>query len=367
MTALNKISQTSCVSPGQGTIVLSLDAELLWGHLDLMDERQFSDRYPNAMAAYDHILRSLCDAGVSATWLVVGGMALNESAGRADRRTAGLPEEWIRRIPRGNEITAPLWYRRAFVRQLATALVPQDVGLHGGLTHLIWTDRTSTRPVVRSELGAGMAALRELGINPRAFSFPRNQERHHPLLAAQGLRCYRGRLPVLSERLGRSIPGSILRLLDELGRSTPPPVWPQQKLPGLWNLPASLFLYPIGEARSRVVALESRLERIQKGIDAAARHGGVFHFCLHPVNLAESPRGYRLFDEILQRLVRARQEGNAAILTMAQVAERMDAVAERTGLESAETESISPHASGVGRYEIPMPNLQHNRSRHSAP
>jgi len=54
----------------QGAVVLSLDAELLWGHLDMLSERRFNARYPNARAAYDHVLRSLCNAGVSATWLV---------------------------------------------------------------------------------------------------------------------------------------------------------------------------------------------------------------------------------------------------------------------------------------------------------
>jgi hypothetical protein len=344
-----KKTQTPWIPLEQGMIVFSLDAELLWGHLDFMDEGQFSERYPNAMAAYDHVLRSLCSAGVSATWLVVGGLALNQSSGRADSRAAGLPEHWISRIPAGNEITAPLWYRRAFVRQLASSMVPQDVGLHGGLTHLIWTDGSATRQVLRSELDSGLAALRELGIQPRAFSFPRNREKHHSLLAAQGIRCYRGRAPVLSDKLGRSIPGAILRLLDELGRATPPPVWPQQKLPGLWNVPASLFLYPIGESRARVAALESRLERVQKGIDAAARHRGVFHFCLHPVNLAESSRGFRLFDDILERMVRARQRGDAAILTMAEVASRMDALSQRAGEPSACAISRPVQAIGAGK------------------
>jgi hypothetical protein len=315
----------------QGTIVLSLDAELLWGHLDFMDESQFSERYPNAMAAYDHVLRSLCSSGVSATWLVVGGMALDRSAGKADSRTAGLPEKWTSRIPSGNEVTAPLWYQRAFVRQLASARVPQDVGLHGGLTHLIWTDASTTRQVAHVELEAGLTALRELGIQPRTFSFPRNCEKHHSLLAAKGIRCYRGRSPVLSDKLGRSVPGAILRLLDEWSRAAPPPVWPEQKMPGLWNVPASLFLYPIGESRARITGLKSRLERIQKGIDAAARHRGVFHFCLHPVNLAESPRGFKLFDDILERVVKARQKGDATVLTMADVADRMDALSQHAG------------------------------------
>ncbi len=107
----------------QGTIVLSLDAELLWGHFDIYSEKRFTSRYPNTVAAYEHVLRSLCSAGLSATWLLVGGMALEGSDGSADSRLSGLPEQWTRLIPRGNELTAPLWYRRAFIRRLVSASV----------------------------------------------------------------------------------------------------------------------------------------------------------------------------------------------------------------------------------------------------
>jgi hypothetical protein len=334
----------------QGAVVLSLDAELLWGHLDILSEKRFNARYPNARAAYDHALRSLSNAGVSATWLVVGGMALGECRGAADARMKGLPAAWRRRIPAGNEVTSPLWYRRSFVRQLANASTPQEIGLHGGLSHLIWTDRHSVPAVAKAELEAGLAALRENGIQPASFSFARNLERHHSLLAEAGLRCYRGAAPVLSAKMGHTIPGAVLRVMDELGRAAPPPVWPQQKMPGLWNIPASMFLYPIGASRSRIVNHRTRLDRFEKGIDAAARHRGVFHFGLHPVNLAESPDGYHLFDSLIERLAHARQKGDVSILTMAQLSTRMEALAERAGFPDASPAPLPGQMIGAGQY-----------------
>lgn len=329
----------------QGTVVLSLDVDLFWGHFDILDERRFTARFPNAAASYDHVLRSLCNARVSATWLVVGGVALSGTGGARDPRAAGLPREWSSRIPAGNEVTAPLWYRRSFVLQLANASVQQDIGLRGGLTHLIWTDPHSNREVVRKELEAGVAALAELGIRPAAFSFPRNLERHHDLLTEFGIRCYRG-----AERLGRSLPGSVVRLTSEMGRVTPKAVWPEQKHLGLWNIPASLSLYPIGETRSTIVPLQTRLDRFQKGVEEAARQRGVFHFSLNPVNLAESPRGYQLFDSLMERLAHARRSGDVSILTMAQLSGRMDALAERAGVQTAGAPPLSGQIVGAGQY-----------------
>jgi hypothetical protein len=328
------------VSPQRGTVVLSLDAEQIWGHLDLLDQHLYSERYPNTPATYEHLLRMICSAGMSATWLVVGGLCLRGSEGPGDFRLRGLPPRWSGHVPAGNEMTRPLWYRRSFIQQLTKAHPAQDVGLHGGLTHLIWTDRDGTPDAVGAELKAGLAALNELGIRPRSFSFPRNRERYHALLAEHAFSCYRGAGSSLSAKFGRSLPGSVARLLEEVGRFTPPPVWPVETLPGLWNIPASLFLYPISDSRSRFVPLATRRERVRRGVEMAVRCRAIFHFCLHPANLAESVRGFPLFEEILEQLIRARELGDVEILTMTEVAERMAAQT----LTSPAAEQLNAHA-----------------------
>src|SRR5262249_20864878 len=161
----------------------------------------------------------------------------------------------------------------------------------------IWTDSQSTPEMARRELTEGIMALAFVCGRPMSFSYPRNQEAHHHLLVQHGLRCYRGRPDALAWRLGSTVSGSILRALAAMAWRTRPVGWPQELLPGLWNIPSSLFLYPIGTARARVVGLRSRVERFSRGIEAAARHRAVFHFCLHPENLAESPDGYPLMED----------------------------------------------------------------------
>jgi len=313
----------------RGAVILSFDTEQIWGYFDHLNEEQFQRRYPNTLDAHEKLLACLCAAGVSATWFVVGGMTLHESEGARDIRMAGLPEAWTVRIPGGREATAPLWYRRSFVDRLREARPFQEVGLHAGLTHFIWTDTRATRDVVTVELAEGVKALQEALVSPLSFSFGREQEAYHELLPESGIRSYRGRTPVLACRLGRTLPGALLRALDELARATPPPVWPQETLPGLWNIPSSLFLYPIGPSRTTVLALKSRLERFNRGLEAAARHRGIFHYCLHPENLAESRQGLSLFEDILEQLTLARDRGDVEILTMGQVTARMECAREK--------------------------------------
>jgi hypothetical protein len=59
-------------------------------------------------------------------------------------------------------------------------------------------------------------------------------------------------------------------------------------------------------------------------LGAAVRDRGIFHFCLHPENLAESRFGFSIFEEMIERLVRARDLGDVEILTVIEVVDRME-------------------------------------------
>jgi hypothetical protein len=312
-----------------GVVILSLDTEQMWGYSDLLSEHQFRRRYPDALGAHKKLLACLERAGIGATWLLVGGMALSGTAGPQDRRMAGLPYDWTMRVPAGDEETAPLWYRPSFVRLLRTARPLQEIGLHGGLTHLIWTDPRASRDVLEWELAAGATALEQASIRPVSFSFGREAEAHLDLLPAHGIHCYRGRTVSRAFQLGPTLCGKLARLYDEVRRSAPTPVWPEEVLPGLWRIPASLFLYPIRRSRTAIAGLRSRIERFSRGIESAVRHRGIFHFCLHPENLTESPDGFSMFEEMLDRLILSRTRGDIEVLTMAEVVRRMESHVER--------------------------------------
>jgi hypothetical protein len=316
-----------------GAVILSIDTEHIWGYFDELTESAFRQRFPVAVEAQDKLLARLLAAGVSATWFVVGGMALRECAGVRDPRLSALPSRWIGRIPPGRESSAGLWYRPSFVRRLLDARPLQEIGLHGGLTHLIWTDPQVSRHIARHELVEGIRALEDLGVRPRTFSFARTQEAHQSLLSAHGLRGYRGRIPAVAWKLGRTLPGAFLRAIEEWSIAAPPTVRPKEELPGLWNVPASMFFYPIRPLRNSLVPVRTRVERFNKGIQAAVQSGAVFHFSLHPENLAESPQGFDVFDEMLDRLGRVCQQDGLEVLTMNDVISRT----ERSNLCSTKT------------------------------
>ena len=325
----------------RGAVVFSVDTERIWGYLGSLSEAQFCRRYPHSREAHLKLLKLFEEIRMSATWLVVGGLALRHNQDLAER-IKGFPADWTRRLLEEHEGSARLWYARAFVNLLRAAHPTQEIGLHGGLTHLIWTT-TTTRDIAHRELTEGLKALRELNITPRSFSFARDQESHHELLANNGIRVYRGRTPVLAYRLGRTLPGAALRALDEIAGAVPPPVWPVETLPGLWNLPSSLFFYPITPWRTKIVRLRTRIRRFEQGLEAAVRSRGIFHFCLHPENLAESSDGFVVLEEVLEVLTRFRDRGDVEVLTMGDVTKLVehDCPAHCTDLEESSDTAVT--------------------------
>jgi hypothetical protein len=300
----------------RGVAIISIDTEQIWGHFDLLGARQFESRFPNAPEIHDRLLNLLSGEGIAATWTLVGALTLPASEGSSDRRFSDTPRYWAERIPAGNERTEPLWYARSFVQRLQRARTPQDLGMHGGISHLVWGDPRTSASIAAFELGAGMKALREIGIEARSFVFPRDLEAHHAILRDGGIRCYRGRAPILSERLGFNLAGSLARAAEEACRLVPPPVWPEEAIPGLWNVPASMSLYCLGASRTRFVPAKLRLERLKLGLDAANRQRGIFHLAMHPENLAESEFAFPVFESIVHEICRRRDGGEIETRTM---------------------------------------------------
>lgn len=308
----------------RGIVMVTLDAEQIWGYLDCYTEEEFNRRFPRTAETAPKLLELFCQAGISATWAVVGALSLDGAAGRDGPRFAGLPGEWIAGARAGDVRSAPLWYARPLVEQIRDALPVQEIGLHGGLTHLPWAKPPRSAELLRREIARGVEALREIGVTPRSFTFPRDMEAHHHLLTEHGIRCYRGAGSAWGQRCGRHLFGATVRLLSEVAGAPPPVVWPEQKLPGLWNIPSSLFLYSLSEGRARLAPFSRRIARLKAGIERAARARGVFHYYFHPENVVESRGAFSVMEEIVEQVARARDAGDVEVLTMSAAVCRLE-------------------------------------------
>jgi peptidoglycan/xylan/chitin deacetylase (PgdA/CDA1 family) len=298
-----------------GSVVVSVDAELGWGHHDLPDPP--TDRIEGARAGWSHLVDLFDRYDVPATWAVVGHLLLDDCDGRHVDHPA--PEGWFAR-ERGEWRSRPdLRFGRGLVEDLRTADADHDVGCHT-FSHVEFGAPDTSRELATAEIRESLAAARDRDLDLRSFVFPRNSVGHRSVLAAGPFICYRGVSPI-SPR-GRLRP---LRKLSRALRGHPLLVEPVVDERGLVNVPASLYLFGfegwLRSAAERVVG-DPVVRQARDGIEQAVHGDGVFHVYLHPNDLTE-PRDRRRVERVLAAIADRREDTDLTVETMRGVAERV--------------------------------------------
>ncbi len=309
--------------------MLSLDFELVWGSRDLYDpiEPLLAQARVTRESVFDPLLNTLTRLGLRATWATVGHLFLESARREGGRlhpdlvqpRHSWHPRPWFEAVPAGDEVSHPEYYARSLVLRLKEA--GQEVGSHS-FSHPIFGDPGCSRQVADTELAACVREAKALGIELRSFVFPRNVEGHLDLLARHGFRCWRGPAPdwYRTAPLPQSV-GRVGHLAQVLAATGPPMVMPIAGPHGLWNIPASASYLPSDGPR-RAIPVQRRVERAMAGLRAAEKSGKIFHFWLHPINLAAHTRPMLAgLVEILEQAARLRDQGKLDIQTMGEVAD----------------------------------------------
>lgn len=298
-----------------GSVVVSVDAELGWGHHDLEDPPM--DRIEGARAGWSHLVDLFDRYDVPATWAVVGHLLLDDCDGLHGDHPASAG--WFAR-ERGEWRSRPdLRFGRGLIEELREADADHDIGCHT-FSHVEFGAPGTSRELAAAEVRESLAAARSRGLEPRSFVFPRNNVDHRSVLAAAPFTCYRGVSPV-SPR-GRLRP---LRKLSRAIRGHPLLVEPTVDGHGLVNIPASLYLFGFeGVFRSAAeqVVGDPVVRQARSGIEQAVRGDGVFHVYLHPNDLTD-PRDRRRVESVLSAIATHREDTDLAVETMRGVAARL--------------------------------------------
>jgi peptidoglycan/xylan/chitin deacetylase (PgdA/CDA1 family) len=318
--------------PGRASFVLSLDTELIWGSFHQMSPTQFEAGYPDVRSTIRAILAMLDEYEIAATWAVVGHLFLErcerDAHGRAHPdivhpRQSYWQEDWYSRDPCTSRDRDHLWYGPDILDMIQAARVPQEIGSHS-FAHPRFGDPEFTREAAVADLDACLAAARSRGIELRSFVFPANSEGFHELLRERGFRAYRGTGP--EEDRVRRLPGALqrpVRLATQALGTTPLNGRPVERLPGLWDIPASMLLLTRSGLR-KLSTHQARVRRVRNGIESARRRGAVFHLWTHPWNLADDPRFHQaVLRDILEDVTRLRDTGAIRIETMGGMATRL--------------------------------------------
>ncbi|WP_435174417.1 polysaccharide deacetylase family protein [Halorussus sp. AFM4] len=297
-----------------GSVVLSLDAELAWGFHDY--ETMPDDRVGEARESWLRLLELLDDYDVPATWAVVGHLLLDSCDG--EHADHPVDDHWFERDPGTWEGRDDRWYGEQLVDAIEDADADHEVGSHT-FSHVVMDE--VSREVAAAEIRECVELAERRGDSLDSLVYPRNYVAHRDVLAAYGVKCYRGNQP--RRWYDRGLAGSAAKLLGwPTGAVSPTLVTPEKDEYGLVNVPASLYLFCFeGRARSAVerVAGDPIVSMAKRGIDRASSEQGVFHMWLHPNNLTEE-RDFRRMEAILEHLAEVRDTTPLSVRTMGSIA-----------------------------------------------
>ncbi len=308
----------------RGVFTLSIDFELIWGTLDKRGPEGFRKVCETERHIIGRLLDLLEEFDISATWCVLGHLFLERCHAIDGRphpeivrpRHAWLSEEWFKHDPCSTEMDSPLFYGRSLLSRIVSCRVAQEVGSHS-FSHVIFGDEGCSRATAESEIATCVRLAEEVGIQLRAFAYPRNSVGYTNVLREHGFTSYRG--PEAHWLEGKRVPHFVMRLarlFDVLIAAEPPVVLPEQVEEGLWNIAGSAMYFPMHGLR-RFIPLRLRVARARTGLDAAVTQHKIFHLWFHPTNLAEhSDAMFAGLREILAYACSMRENRQLDIVTL---------------------------------------------------
>lgn len=306
--------------PEAGTVVISIDAELIWGFHDLDDVPM--DRVESARESWLAALDRFETHDVPATWAVVGHLMLEACDGAHSDHPAG--SEWFARDPGGSYTPDSYWFGRDLVDAIHNSDTDHEIGSHS-FSHVEFGHPSTTTAIAEAELRYSREVAAEYDIEPTSFVYPRHNIGHRELLAEHGFDCYRGATP--DRWYDRTPFRRAGKFLDwGIGTSTPPIVSPTIDEHGLVNVPASLYLYHLeGPARAAIETVTNNpvLGQVELGLERLKdTPDGVFHLWFHPNNIT-TQRELDRFETVIGMIAEYRDRHGVTVETMGEVAERV--------------------------------------------
>lgn len=294
----------------QGAFVFSLDFELAWGTRGRPSATTVGPYLDGTRRAIDQLLKLFEKYEISATWVMVGALAMGGPTKHPLLSHARYDD-----IPVGDSQTHPSWYAEDILANIRSIQPAQEIGCHT-LTHMYVNESEESRQQFDWELGEFVKLFETLKLpRPRSFIFPKHYMYHFDLLVKHGFRCYRGPESGWFEKMPYAPLRGALRLMNSRLRR-PPVVGLPRHRNGLIEIPSSHFYSPF-QSVGKYVTLRDRVAQAKAGLNRAASTKSVYHLWTHPFNLGQRTDELMSgLEETFIEFARLRDNGQIASQTM---------------------------------------------------
>ncbi|MBZ9729064.1 polysaccharide deacetylase family protein [Salegentibacter sp. JZCK2] len=313
-----------------GTLVISLDFELLWGVFDKVDWREKKEYFQNTRKLIPVILELFEEYEISCTWATVG-MLFNENW-----------EEWNQNIPEilpeyDNEKLSAYLYGKSMQSKETEALCfapdlikriketrGQEIGTHT-YSHYYCLEPGQTPESFKADLEKSRELAEKFGIRLKSLVFPRNQYNSNYLEVCReiGLSTVRTNPDVwywkntqqdsLQHKIFRT-GDAYIGLNNKSYQNTP------KISPGITGQKASRLLRPNS---GNDFLDKARIKRIKSELNSAAKNKEIYHLWWHPHNFGDKPeKNLQELKFILEHFKSLKNEFNFESLSMMEVAKK---------------------------------------------
>lgn len=304
-----------------GSLIISLDFELMWGVRDRRSVKNYGDAVLGGRASIPNMLSRFQEAGVKATWATVGLLFAKSRSEMLEfapncrpayENTNLSPYADIENGLIGeNEGTDPFHYGASLIEQIANT-PGQEIATHT-YSHYYCMEPGATINSFEADLTSARAIAEKSGHNLQSIIFPRNQTTNDFIQrsADLDLTVYRGDANgwLYQPRSGQETT-KLFRAARFLDGAIPvgsnQVVRPSRNLSAC-NVPASRFLRPWSRKLPIYNALHIR--RIETEMELAAQSGGCYHLWWHPHNFGRnSAENLSQLDRVITCFKRCRDE-----------------------------------------------------------
>jgi len=273
--------------------VISIDTELAWG--GIYDEKILNSKheaFKNTRAAIDEILSLFEKYNISATWAVVGHLMLHSCSKENGIKHPEIvrptyrwfKRDWFHYDPCERKEINSIWYGDDIIKKIMHCKVEQEIGSHS-FSHIRFGDSGCSKASAESDIRKWKEVTASYDIKPTSFVFPFNSEGHHDLIKQYGFGIYRSKNKSRYSYIHNQFIYRIIQIFDRLIARCPTTSNVKRGKSNLLTIQGD-FCYFRYQGWKNLLMWKSAVRKSKKGIDKAIKKGEVFHFWMHPFEVA---------------------------------------------------------------------------------
>ncbi len=317
-----------------GSFVISLDFELLWGVRDKRSIESYGDNIKNVHQIIPRLLDLFSKYEISATFSTVGFIFMKNKKELLENYPATLPNYAnVLLSPYSNHIQSIDDNGSEDIYHFAPDLINEikkhsnhEIGTHT-FSHYYCLESGQTLDEFRADISKAVQVAERVQIEITSIIFPRNQysDLYLNACAELGIKCYRGNeeswLYKAKSGENETKIRRIFRLADAYVNLSGYNCYPYSEISNFFpiNIPSSRLLRPYSDKLNFLDNLKQK--RITKAMTYAAKNNQVFHLWWHPHNFGNNQNeNFQFLEKILIHYKKLNESFNFKSFTMSNLA-----------------------------------------------